>query len=89
MTASPSGPELSGPLFGAGEPPISSLPVREGPTFESLDPRTGDVVGEHAIHSAEEVEAAVEKERLAAIWWRDIGFEGRKEFLLQWRSVIT
>lgn len=89
MTASPSGPELSGPLFGAGEPPVSSLPVREGPTFESLDPRTGDVVGEHAIHSAEEVEAAVEKARLAAIWWRDIGFEGRKEFLLQWRSVIT
>ncbi|MFT4299222.1 MAG: aldehyde dehydrogenase family protein [Aeromicrobium sp.] len=71
------------------EPPVSSLPVREGPTFESVNPRTGDVVGEHPIHSPEEVAEAVERARLAGIWWREIGFDGRKEYLLQWRSVIT
>ena len=27
------------------------------PTFESLDPRTGDVVGTHPVHTAEEVRA--------------------------------
>ncbi len=71
------------------EPPVSTWPPREGPTFDSLNPRNGDAVGSYPIHTAEEVEDAVEKARLAAIWWRDIGFAGRKEFLLQWRSVIT
>ncbi|MFT4189728.1 MAG: aldehyde dehydrogenase family protein [Aeromicrobium sp.] len=71
------------------EPPVSSLPVREGETFESLNPRNGDVVGVHPVHSAEEVDEAVERARLAGVWWREIGFEGRKEYLLQWRSVIT
>ncbi len=28
-------------------------------TFESLDPRTGDVVGTHPVHDAAAVEAAV------------------------------
>jgi aldehyde dehydrogenase (NAD+) len=59
------------------------------PTFESLDPATGDVVGVHPIHSAEEVDAAVARARAAYAWWGGLGFDDRAEILLTWRSVIT
>ncbi|EFQ82269.1 aldehyde dehydrogenase (NAD) family protein [Aeromicrobium marinum DSM 15272] len=71
------------------EPASSASAVHDGPTFDSLNPANGDVVGTHPIHSAEDVDAAVERARLAAIWWRDLGFSGRAEYLLTWRSVIT
>lgn len=58
-------------------------------TFDSLNPATGDVVGTHPIHTREDVEAAVARARSASEWWQDLGFAGRKEYLLQWRSVLT
>lgn len=76
-------------MTASSEPFISGQPVADGPTFESLNPANGDVVGVHAIHDAEAVNAAVERARLAAIWWRDLGFAGRAEYLLTWRSVVA
>lgn len=58
-------------------------------TFDSLDPRTGDVVGTYPIHSAADVEAAVARARASAAWWAGLGFEGRKEVLDQWRGVLA
>ena len=60
-----------------------------GPTFDSLDPATGDVVGTYPIHSADEVDAAVARAREASGWWQELGFDGRAELLLQWKGVIT
>ncbi|GAB2867374.1 aldehyde dehydrogenase family protein [Nocardioides pacificus] len=57
--------------------------------LESLNPATGDVVGIHAVDDEAAVHAAVARAREAARWWRGIGFDGRKEVLGQWRSVIT
>lgn len=59
------------------------------PTFDSVNPATGDVVGTFPIHSVDEVQAAVARARAASEWWQDLGFSGRQEFLLQWRSVLT
>ncbi len=59
------------------------------PTFESLNPATGDVVGVHPIHSAEEVDAAVARARAAYGWWGSLSFDDRAEIMLTWRSVIT
>lgn len=59
------------------------------PTFESLNPATGDVVGVHPITSAAEVDAAVARARVAATWWGALTFAEREEILLKWNAVIT
>ncbi|MET0930054.1 MAG: aldehyde dehydrogenase family protein [Aeromicrobium sp.] len=59
------------------------------PTFDSLNPATGDVVGTHPIASKADVDAAVARAREAAGWWGALSFGERAEFLLTWRSVIT
>ncbi len=42
---------------------------------------TGDVVGTHPVHTAEEVEAAVDRAREAAAWWSALSFDERAERL--------
>ncbi len=58
-------------------------------TFESLNPRTGDVVGVHPVHDAETVRRLVAEARPTATSWAELGFAGRKEILAQWRGVLT
>ncbi|WP_372736665.1 aldehyde dehydrogenase family protein [Nocardioides sp.] len=58
-------------------------------TFESLNPRNGDVVGTHPIHSAEEVRAVVAKAREEAAWWGALSFDEREKHLQSWKSVMT
>jgi acyl-CoA reductase-like NAD-dependent aldehyde dehydrogenase len=63
-------------------------PVQTG-TFESLNPRTGDVVATFPIHDAAEVEAAVARGKQAAEWWRELGWGGRAERLSAWKKLIV
>ena len=49
------------------------------PTFESLNPANGDVVGVHPIASKADVDAAVERAREAANWWGALTFDEREE----------
>ncbi|WP_370289986.1 aldehyde dehydrogenase family protein [Nocardioides sp.] len=79
MTTTAPGPE-------AGSDTVAQ---QGSPTFDSLDPRTGDVVGTHPIHTAEDVDAAVARARTSAEWWAAIGFTGRREVLDQWRGVLA
>ncbi len=58
-------------------------------TFDSLDPRTGDVAGVYPVQSADDVNASVERARTAAAWWSGLSFDERKEYLLTWKSVIV
>ncbi|HCB03332.1 MAG TPA: aldehyde dehydrogenase family protein [Nocardioides sp.] len=58
-------------------------------TFESLDPRTGDVVGTHPVHTDEEVRAAVARARDEAAWWGALSFDERERHLQSWKGVIT
>jgi acyl-CoA reductase-like NAD-dependent aldehyde dehydrogenase len=58
-------------------------------TFDSLNPSTGAVVGTFPIHTAEDVTAAVDRARPAAIWWRELGYADRKQRLRAWRSMIA
>jgi acyl-CoA reductase-like NAD-dependent aldehyde dehydrogenase len=63
----------------------------EGPreTFDSFDPRTGDVVASHPVHTAEEVRAVVARAQEEAAWWGSLGFAERAEHLKQWRGAMT
>ena len=58
-------------------------------TFESINPRTGDVAGTHPIHTAEEVQAAVDRARTEAEWWGALTFDEREKHLQTWKGVMT
>ena len=58
-------------------------------TFDSLNPRTGDVVDTHPIHGEAEVGAAVDRAREAAAWWSSLSYDGRKDRLTTWKGVVT
>ncbi|GEL25156.1 aldehyde dehydrogenase [Pseudonocardia sulfidoxydans NBRC 16205] len=58
-------------------------------TFESQDPRTGEVVGTHPVHDAAAVQAAVDRATDAAAWWAGLGFDGRLPKLAAWRSLLA
>lgn len=60
-----------------------------GQTFESLDPRTGDVVGTHPVHTEAEVSAAVARAREEAAWWGSLSFAERERHLQAWKGVMT
>jgi acyl-CoA reductase-like NAD-dependent aldehyde dehydrogenase len=69
---------------------VTTIDARPTPaTFESLDPRTGDVVGVHPIQDAPAVAAAVARAAQAAQWWHDLGFSGRRSRLQAWRKALV
>ena len=59
------------------------------PNFDSLNPRTGDVVASYPIHDEASVRAAVERARDAARWWESLGYDGRERLLVRWKGVVT
>jgi acyl-CoA reductase-like NAD-dependent aldehyde dehydrogenase len=68
---------------------VETAAVSIAATFTSLNPATGDVVGDFPIHTADDVRAAVDAARPAAIWWRELGFEERRVRLRTWRTFLT
>ncbi|MEO5873530.1 MAG: aldehyde dehydrogenase family protein [Streptosporangiaceae bacterium] len=58
-------------------------------TFTSLNPATGDVVAEHAVHDEKAVFEAVERARDAALWWAGLGGRERRLRLLDYKGAIT
>jgi len=58
-------------------------------TFESLNPATGDVVATFPVHTAADVNAAVERARGAAPWWRELGYDGRRKRMRAWRTLLV
>jgi len=59
-----------------------------GATFDSLDPRTGDVIASYPRHTPEQVEAVVARARRATQWWAGLGFDGRAKKLGAWRALL-
>lgn len=57
--------------------------------FDSLDPRTGEVVGRHPVHDAATVGDTVRAAREAQQWWADLGFGERKRRLDKWRRILV
>ncbi len=59
------------------------------PTFDSLNPITGDVVASHPVHNEEEVRVAVERAKEAAAWWSALTYDERQTHLTAWKGVVT
>ena len=64
-------------------------PAVTADTFDSLDPATGQVLASHPVHSAQEVRAAVDRAREAALWWQAQGWQGRRAHLRAWKGEIA
>jgi acyl-CoA reductase-like NAD-dependent aldehyde dehydrogenase len=62
---------------------------RAAETFESTAPGTGAVVGVSPLQSADDVRAAVERARTAAVAWADLGFDGRRQRLAAYRGYLA
>ncbi|HEX5119192.1 MAG TPA: aldehyde dehydrogenase family protein, partial [Pseudonocardiaceae bacterium] len=73
-------PTVADAEFGSGNPDRR---------FETVDPRTGEIVGSHPVHSADDVRRRVTAARPAATWWAGLGFDGRKQRLDAWRRLIA
>ncbi|WP_345437857.1 aldehyde dehydrogenase family protein [Actinoallomurus vinaceus] len=58
-------------------------------TFRSLNPATGELVGEHPVHDEAAVNAAIERARTAQIWWAGLGWKERKVRLLNIKGALT
>lgn len=58
-------------------------------TFESLNPRSGDVVATHPVNTPEEVRAAVERAGEEAAWWGGLSFDEREKHLQTWKGAMT
>jgi acyl-CoA reductase-like NAD-dependent aldehyde dehydrogenase len=63
--------------------------VDSSTTFESLNPRTGDVVGHHPVNTAEEVQAAVDRAHEEAAWWSALSYDEREKHLQTWKGAMT
>ena len=57
-------------------------------TFDSYNPVTGLSIGQHALSSKEDVDAALASAREVAPFWQALDFKGRKKALLQWNSYL-
>jgi acyl-CoA reductase-like NAD-dependent aldehyde dehydrogenase len=59
------------------------------PTFDSVSPATGELVGTFPIHDEGEVREAVQRARKASQWWGELGFDGRRERLRAFAGTLT
>ncbi|CAB4918786.1 unannotated protein [freshwater metagenome] len=57
--------------------------------FASTSPLTGEPVGEFPISDAAEVRAAVDRAQIAARWWADLGWNGRRARLMAFKGVLA
>jgi acyl-CoA reductase-like NAD-dependent aldehyde dehydrogenase len=63
--------------------------VRSTETFDSLNPATGEVIGTYPVFNEQDVADRVERAQAAAQWWAELGWSGRKQRLLAWKSYLT
>jgi succinate-semialdehyde dehydrogenase / glutarate-semialdehyde dehydrogenase len=57
--------------------------------FDSLDPATGQVLASWPVDDERTVTDAVDRASVAAQWWADLGYAGRQERMLSWKSVVV
>ncbi|MFY1596109.1 aldehyde dehydrogenase family protein [Micromonospora sp. WMMD737] len=68
---------------------VPGTPVIEDGRLVSTSPATGAEAGRLPVATAEDVGHAVERARAAGEWWAGLGFGGRRERLLRWRTLLA
>lgn len=68
---------------------MSSEPHLATATLTSRNPATGEVVATFPVHSPDDVRAAVDRARVAARWWAELGFAERRRRLLAFKAILA
>jgi acyl-CoA reductase-like NAD-dependent aldehyde dehydrogenase len=63
--------------------------LRSTETFDTLNPATSEVIATFPVYGELDVDDTVERAREAAQWWADLGWKGRQQRLLAWKSHVT
>ena len=64
------------------------MAIKRSSLFNSHNPVNGEVIGTYPIMSESEVGEVVSRARETSAEWQKIGFNGRKQVLLAWSSLI-
>jgi succinate-semialdehyde dehydrogenase / glutarate-semialdehyde dehydrogenase len=65
------------------------VPLIEDDHLVSTNPATGEEIGRFPVATDTDVAAAVGRAREAAMWWADLGYEGRRKRLLRYRAHLA
>jgi succinate-semialdehyde dehydrogenase/glutarate-semialdehyde dehydrogenase len=68
---------------------VPGVPEIEDGVLISTNPATGEEAGRVPVADAGAVAATVARAKEAAAWWQGLGFTGRKERLLRWRTLVS
>ncbi|GIF18745.1 acyl-CoA reductase-like NAD-dependent aldehyde dehydrogenase [Actinoplanes tereljensis] len=68
---------------------VPGVPVIEDGVLISTNPATGAEAGRVPVADEKAVVVAVERAHEAGLWWQSLGFDGRKDRILRWRSLIV
>src|SRR6266481_1513708 len=63
--------------------------VRSTETFDTLSPATGEVIATYPAFSEQDVADTVQRAQAAAQWWASLGWTGRRQRLMAWKSYLT
>ncbi len=63
--------------------------IRSTEVFDSLNPATSEVIATFPVFGEADVADTVQRARQAASWWAELGWAGRQQRLLAWKSHIT
>src|SRR5580700_1204350 len=63
--------------------------VRSTETFDTLNPATSEVIATFPVYGEQDVQNTVAQAHKAAQWWSDLGWKGREQRLLAWKSHLT
>ena len=58
-------------------------------TFTVTSPHNGEPLTTHPLHGPQDVADAITRVRAGAEWWRELGFDGRREVLDRWRGSLA
>jgi acyl-CoA reductase-like NAD-dependent aldehyde dehydrogenase len=58
-------------------------------TFDTLNPATSEIIATFPVYGEQDVADTVQRAREAAAWWAELGWKGRQQRLLAWKSHIT
>lgn len=58
-------------------------------SITSTSPGTGEVLGQYPVLDEEAVRAAVDRARIAARWWADLGWSARRARLMAFKNVLA
>ena len=53
-------------------------------SFDVINPGTGETIGTHPVHTAEDVAQRLEAARVAQRWWAEQGWAGRRKAMIRW-----